>query len=138
MTELTPTAALRVATVREGRAEGQDSVGGPRPITRQEHLLTPEEENCWTMLETATSQQAIRAPNQSYVDLTKDTDSETPWPMRTLQFLAPDLEETTQQERREAQWAQDARELGEADYIHRYYAGKLRLVNSVEKVHGSE
>ena len=88
------------------------------------------------MLETATSQQAIRAPNQSYVDLTKNTDSETPWPMRTLQLLAPDLEETTQQERREAQWAHDARELGEADYIRRYYADKLGLVNSVEKYMG--
>ena len=53
--------------------------------------------------------------------------------MRTLQFLAPDLEETTQQERKEAQWSQDARELGETDYIHRYYADKLGLVNSLEK-----
>ena len=48
------------------------------------------------------------------MDLTKDTDSETPRPMRTLQHLASDPEETTQQERREAQWAQDARELEEA------------------------
>ena len=34
MTELTPTTALRGATVQEGRAEGQDSVGGLRHITR--------------------------------------------------------------------------------------------------------
>ena len=118
MTELTQTTALPGATVREGRAEGQDVVGGPRPITRQEHLLTSGEENRWAMLETATSQKAIWAPYQSYVDLTKDTNSETLWPMRTLQHhLASDTEETTQQERREAQWAQDARELRETDYI---------------------
>ena len=43
MTELTQTTALPGATVREGRAEGQDVVGGPRPITRQEHLLTSGE-----------------------------------------------------------------------------------------------
>ena len=40
MTERTQTTALPGLTVREGRAEGQNSVGGPRPITRQEHLLT--------------------------------------------------------------------------------------------------
>ena len=87
-------------------------------------------------METANRQQDIRAPNQPYVDLTKDTDSETPCPRQTLQILTPDPEETTQQERREAQWAQDACEVGEADYIHRYYAVKLGLVNSVEKYMG--
>ena len=81
-------------------------------------------------METATRQPDIRAPNQPYVDLTKDTDSETLCPMRTLQFLASDPEEMTQQERREAQWAQDARELGEADYIRRYYADKLGLLEA--------
>ena len=80
MTELTTTTALRGATVREGRVEGQDSVGGPRHITRQEHLLASGEKNRKTKLETATRQQAIRAPNQPYVDLTKDTDSATPCP----------------------------------------------------------
>ena len=115
------------APVREGRAEGQDVVGGPRPIISQEPLGNVGK---------ATSKQAIRAPNQSYVGLTQDTDSETPWPMRTLQFLAPDPKETAQQERREAQWAQDARELGETDYIRRYYADKLGLVSSVEKYMG--
>ena len=109
MTELTRTTALPGAPVREGRAEGQNSVGGPKHITRQEHLLTSGEENRRTMLDTATRQKAIRAPNPPYVDLTKDTDSATPCPMRTVEFLAPDLEETIQQERREAQWAQDAR-----------------------------
>ena len=88
------------------------------------------------MLETATSQQAFRAPNQPYVDLTKGTDSKTPRPMRTLQHLASDPEESTQQERREAQWVLVARELGETDYIRRYYADKLGLVNSVEKYMG--
>ena len=78
MTELTQTTVLLSATVREGQVEGQDSVGGPRHITRQEHPLTSGEENRRTKLETATRQQAIRAPNQPYVDLTKDTDSETP------------------------------------------------------------
>ena len=69
------------------------------------------------MMETATCQQAFRAPYQPYVDLTKNTDSKTPRSMRTLQHLDSDPEEATQQERREAQWAQDARELGETDYI---------------------
>ena len=55
------------------------------------------------MLETATSQQAFRAPYQPYVDLTKDTDSETPRPMWTLQHLDSDQDEATQQEMREAQ-----------------------------------
>ena len=64
MTELTQTTALPGATVREGRAEGQDSAGGHRHITRQEHLLTSGEENRRTMLDTATRQQTIRAPNQ--------------------------------------------------------------------------
>ena len=103
MTKLTLTTALPGAPVREGRAEGQNSVRGPRPITSQNHLLTSGKENRRTMFKTATSQQASWAPYQPYVDLTQNTDSDTPWPMRTLQHLASDQqEEATQQERREA------------------------------------
>ena len=45
MPELTIPAALQATPVREGRAEGQESVGAPRLTIRQDHLLTPGEEN---------------------------------------------------------------------------------------------
>ena len=51
--------------------------------------------------------------------------------MKTLQHLHPDQDAATQQEMREAQWAQDARDLEEMDYIRRYYAEKLGLVGCV-------
>ena len=51
---------------------------------------------------------------------------------KTRQHLDPDQDAGTQQELREAQWAQDARDLGETDYIRRYYAEKLGLVGCVE------
>jgi hypothetical protein len=52
--------------------------------------------------------------------------------MRTLQHLHPDHDVATQQVRKEAQWAQDARDIAEADYTLRYYADKLGLVGCVE------
>jgi hypothetical protein len=52
--------------------------------------------------------------------------------MRTLQHLDPDQDAATQQEMRELQWAQHARDLAETDNIRRYYAEKLGLVDCVE------
>ena len=45
MPELTITAALPATPVLDGSAEGQDSVGAPRPTISQDHLSTPGEEN---------------------------------------------------------------------------------------------
>ena len=119
-----------------GLSDGQLVNASLLDAAAKEQLLASGEENRRPKLETATHQQDSRAPNQPYGDLTKDTDSETPRPRQTLQYLTPDSDETTQQERREAQWTQNARELGEADYIHRYYAEKLGLVGYVEMYKG--
>jgi hypothetical protein len=83
-----------------------------RLSSSQDSLSTTWEGNLRTKFDKSTSQQDTRSPCQPYVDLTKETDFETLWPMRTLQHLDPDQDAATQQEIREVQWAQDARDLG--------------------------
>ena len=127
--------AISATPGRESGAEGQDLVEATRTTTSQDYLST-RGDGRRTELVQSDSQQGDKTPSQPNLDLTRDTEPETPRTMRTPHHLAADGEAATQQELGETRWAQDASDLGETEYIRRYYADKLELVRGLEMYMG--
>ena len=134
--KLTVTVDLLPTPGRESGVEGQDSVEAPMSTTSQDYLVTLGDEIRRTEVVQCSSQQNYKTSGQPYLDLTRDTEPELPRNMRTPHPSDSDGEAATPQELRETRWAQDARDLGEMEYIRRYYADKLGMVSCLEKYMG--
>ena len=98
-----------------------------RDNDEQEWLPWDREKILRTQLEIST-QQETRTHYQPYVDLTMDPDPGTALTLRTPLAADPVQGDAPQEVEREEQWAQDARDLKETDYILRYYADEIGLV----------
>ena len=97
MSEFKTPVAISATPGRKSGAEGQDSVEAPRTTTSQDSLLT-RGDGRRTELVQSDSQQGNKTSSQPYLDLTRDTEPETPRTMRTPHHLAADGEAATQQE----------------------------------------
>ena len=106
-----------------------------RTTTSQDYLLTLGDGRRTEVVQ-SNSQQDYKTPCQTYLDLTRDKEPETPRNMRTPHHLAPEGEAITQPELSEANWARDDRDLGEMEFISRHYADKLGLVSCLEMYMG--